>query len=221
MPLFANFLYTSASGGVQTLDLRIIIQLSYNCATTASHNVDNQQKNNVWHFLPLFSIPVPVEGFKPLILGLLFKCPTAVLPLLAIMLIINKRIMYALFATFYTGVSGGIWTLDLGIMSWAFYHCAVATSHNVGNCHRNNVWHFLPLFSKPVPVEGFEPLILGLWGKHSATVLPPLAIMLVIIIGIMYNTFCHFLYRCQWRDFNSWSWHYKLSILPLCYNCLP
>jgi hypothetical protein len=54
-------------------------------------------------------------------------------------------------------------TLDLRIMSWAFYHSA--TRHKQGH------YCSLAFFSLPMPVAGFEPLAPGLWVEYSTTVL--------------------------------------------------
>ncbi len=112
------------------------------------------------------------------------------------------------------------WNLTLRIMSQLFYHCTT----------RIQCCNFMPFLSHMVPVEGFDPSILGLWVKSSTTVLPakcwnflpflPLggSVMnrtpsLMIISQNFYHcatsttlNILHFsLSKFQWQDWNSQS----------------
>ncbi len=63
-----------------------------------------------------------------------------------------------------------------------------------------------------MPVEGLEPLTLGLWVKCSATLLPVTAQKYCILY--FSNIF---LLLAIGQSLNPWSLDYELSVLPLCY----
>jgi hypothetical protein len=156
--IFCKFLSPSPSGAIWTPNLRIDSQVLYHSATMAGIRALDFNIFG-WMFYH-FAGGIPIFQWAPLINFCKFLCPSA---------------------------SGGIWTPNLRIVSQVFYHCATRAGIQALNLKilversatllltylsMNIINYFCAIVSLPVPVEGFEPQILGLTVKCSTTLIP-------------------------------------------------